>query len=75
VTSVAAQIRCPTLVLDYDHEQFYPGQPKQFAAMVKSSATYRLLTEAEGAQLHCSPMAPRVHNEVIFDWLEATLHR
>lgn len=74
VTSVAEQIRCPTLVLDYDDEQFYPGQPKQFAALLKSSATYRLLTEAEGAQLHCSPMAPRVHNEVVFSWLEGTLN-
>jgi hypothetical protein len=23
--------------------------------------------------LHCSPMAPRVHNEVVFEWLDKTL--
>ncbi|GAA1419330.1 hypothetical protein GCM10009601_16070 [Streptomyces thermospinosisporus] len=34
---------------------------------------YARADAAEGARLHCSPMAPRVHCEVAFDWLQETL--
>lgn len=63
----------PTLVLDYDYEQFYPGQPRQMFDKLTSTKDYVKLTAATGAQPHCSPMAPQQHCEVVFDWLQETL--
>ncbi|MGI5447258.1 alpha/beta hydrolase family protein [Streptomyces sp. CA-243310] len=73
ITSVVSRIKAPTLVLDYDDEQFYPGQPRQMYDKLTSPKDYLKLTAAEGAQLHCSPMAPQLHCEVVFDWLQDTL--
>lgn len=75
ITRVVGRITCPTLVLDYDDEQFYPGQPRAFYDLLRAPKQYELLTAATGAQLHCSPMAPQQHCEVVFDWLEDTLRR
>ncbi|WP_392896519.1 alpha/beta hydrolase family protein [Streptomyces sp. LN699] len=73
ITSIVSRIKAPTLVLDYDDEQFYPGQPRQMYDKLTSPKDYLKLTAAEGAQLHCSPMAPQLHCEVVFDWLQDTL--
>ncbi|WP_328302651.1 alpha/beta fold hydrolase [Streptomyces sp. NBC_00435] len=75
VTAVVPKIKAPTLVLDYDFEQFYPGQPKQMYDLLRSRREYVKLTGATGAQLHCSPMAPQQHCDVVFDWLADVLHR
>ncbi|MFQ6142036.1 alpha/beta hydrolase family protein [Streptomyces seoulensis] len=69
VTDVVSRIRTPMLVLDYEGEQFYPGQPRELYDALRSPKDYVKLTAAEGAQLHCSPMAPQTHCEVVFDWL------
>ncbi|AVH55857.1 MULTISPECIES: alpha/beta hydrolase family protein [Streptomyces] len=73
ITDVVGRIKVPTLVLDYDAEQFYPGQPRQMVDKLTSPKNYVKLTAASGAQLHCSPMAPQQHCEVVFDWLQETL--
>ncbi|MEU2284594.1 alpha/beta hydrolase [Streptomyces sp. NPDC013178] len=73
ITNVVGRIKAPTLVLDYDFEQFYPGQPRQMFDKLTAPKEYVKLTAATGAQLHCSPMAPRQHCEVVFDWLQETL--
>lgn len=73
ITDIVPRIKMPTLVLDYDDEQFYPGQPREMFDLLTAPKDYVKLTRAEGAQLHCSPMAPQVHCEVVFDWLEETL--
>ncbi|MFI1400070.1 alpha/beta hydrolase family protein [Streptomyces sp. NPDC020681] len=73
ITGVVSRIKCPTLVLDYEDEQFYPGQPRAFYDLLRAPKDFELLTAATGAQLHCSPMAPQQHCEVVFDWLEDTL--
>ncbi|OAH11958.1 alpha/beta hydrolase family protein [Streptomyces jeddahensis] len=73
ITSVVGRIKAPTLVLDYDDEQFYPGQPRQLFDKLTAPKDYVKLTAATGAQLHCSPMAPQQHGEVVFDWLQETL--
>lgn len=73
ITTVAARIEAPTLVLDYDDEQFYPKQAKQLFSLLRARKDYVKMTAGEGANFHCSPMAPRRHNEVIFDWLEKTV--
>ncbi|MGW7362303.1 alpha/beta hydrolase family protein [Streptomyces sp. NPDC054841] len=73
ITDVVGRIKMPTLVLDYDYEQFYPAQPRQMFDKLTAPKDYVKLTTAEGAQLHCSPMAPQLHCEVVFDWLQETL--
>ncbi|MFF4293967.1 alpha/beta hydrolase family protein [Streptomyces vinaceus] len=73
ITDVVGRIKAPTLVLDYEGEQFYPGQPRRMYDALTSPKDYLKLTAAQGAQLHCSPMAPQLHCEVVFDWLGKTL--
>uniref|UniRef100_A0AAU2K022 Alpha/beta hydrolase n=1 Tax=Streptomyces sp. NBC_00049 TaxID=2903617 RepID=A0AAU2K022_9ACTN len=75
ITKVVSRIKAPTLVLDYDFEQFYPGQPQQMYDLLRTRREYVKLTEATGAQLHCSPMAPQQHCDVVFDWLADVLQR
>ncbi len=73
ITDVVSRIRMPTLVLDYEYEQFYPGQPRRMFDRLTAPKDYVKLTAATGAQLHCSPMAPQQHCEVVFDWLRKRL--
>ena len=74
VSKVAKDVTCPTLVIDYELEQFYPGQADElFGLLTVDRKDLVRMTSAQGAQWHCSPMAPQVHNEVVFDWLERTL--
>ncbi|MEU8567610.1 acyl-CoA thioester hydrolase/BAAT C-terminal domain-containing protein [Streptomyces pathocidini] len=73
ITGVVSRIKAPTLVLDYEFEQFYPGQPREMYEKLTAPKDYVKLTAATGAQLHCSPMAPQQHCEVVFDWLQETL--
>ncbi|MFF2786012.1 alpha/beta hydrolase family protein [Streptomyces sp. NPDC058049] len=73
ITDVVGRIKAPTLVLDYEGEQFYPGQPRRMYDALTSPKDYLKLTAAQGAQLHCSPMAPQLHCQVVFDWLAKTL--
>ncbi|WP_328733211.1 alpha/beta hydrolase [Streptomyces caniferus] len=73
ITDVVGRIKMPTLVLDYEDEQFYPGQPRRMFDKLTAPKDYVKLTAATGAQLHCSPMAPQQHCEVVFDWLQEKL--
>ncbi|MFG3659355.1 alpha/beta hydrolase family protein [Streptomyces sp. NPDC047706] len=73
ITDVVGRIKMPTLVLDYQDEQFYPGQARLMFDKLTAPKDYVKLTAATGAQLHCSPMAPQQHCEVVFDWLDETL--
>ncbi|MFE9933001.1 alpha/beta hydrolase family protein [Streptomyces sp. NPDC005533] len=73
VTKLVPRIKAPVLVLDYDFETFYPGQPQQMYDLLTSRKEYVKMKEATGAQLHCSPMAPQQHCEVVFDWLADVL--
>lgn len=68
-----AEIRCPTLILDPDNEQFWPGQSQQmFDALVCEKRIERF-TIAEGANWHCEPAAQSMRDERVFDFLENVL--
>jgi hypothetical protein len=74
VRDVAKEVTCPTLVIDYELEAFYPGQADELYGLLRTEHKELVhMTSAQGAQWHCSPLAPRVHNEVVFDWLQRTL--
>ncbi|MBS1677368.1 MAG: prolyl oligopeptidase family serine peptidase [Actinobacteria bacterium] len=67
------QIGCPVLIADPEHEQFWPGQSAELAAMLGDRATLLPFTAAEGADGHCEPKAPTLRAERIFDWLDRQL--
>lgn len=76
IVDVAAKITTPTLVLDAENDQFFKGQPERAAAaMVNAKTTLVTLHEADGAGEHCHMGAASRANQVMFDWLDAELHR
>jgi hypothetical protein len=67
---VIAAIECPVLVTDPDHEQFWPGQPKELYDKLPGEKALVPFTTDEGADGHCEPAANRLRAERIFDWLD-----
>ncbi|BBG04001.1 MULTISPECIES: alpha/beta hydrolase family protein [Pseudonocardia] len=65
-----AAIRCPMLVTDPEHEQFWPGQSAQLVEGLGGSATLQPFTAAEGADSHCEPLAQGLRGERVLDWLD-----
>ncbi len=72
-TETVARIECPTLVLDPDHEQFWPGQSEQFYDALRCRKKLARFTVAEGADWHCEPAAQSLRDERVFDFLEDVL--
>jgi hypothetical protein len=67
------QIRCPTLITDPDHEQFWPGQSQRLYDALTCPRQLVQFTKEEGADWHCEPAAQALRDERVFDWLEETL--
>jgi hypothetical protein len=70
---VVGQIRCPVLVLDPEHEQFWPGQSQRLYDALECPKTILRFTAAEGGDGHCEPKSAVVRDQRVFDWLDATL--
>lgn len=68
-----AQITCPTLVLDPDNEQFWPGQSQQLFDALTCEKKLSHFTADEGADWHCEPAAQSLRDERVFDFLEDVL--
>ena len=68
--ATVAQIDCPTLVLDPDHEQFWPGQSREFYDALTTEKRIVRCTTAEGSDWHCEPAAQSLRDEHVFDFLE-----
>lgn len=69
--ATVGQITCPTLVLDPEDEQFWPGQSQEmFDALTCSEKKLAHFTRDQGANWHCEPAAQSLRDEVVFDWLE-----
>jgi hypothetical protein len=74
LTEVSAEIACPTLITSPENEQFWPGQSqKLYDALTSAPRTLVPFTAAEGADMHCEPLAPQLRNQRIFDWLDGVL--
>lgn len=69
----AGAITTPMLITAPEHEQFWPGQSAKLAAMATAVATIVPFTAAEGADLHCEPLAHSLLTERAFDWLDERL--
>lgn len=70
VADVAARITTPLLILSPEHEQFWPGQADQLAALTPTVSTVVRFTAAEGADGHCQPLARGLTAQRVFDWLD-----
>jgi pimeloyl-ACP methyl ester carboxylesterase len=72
VKDIAQKIRCPTLVLEAEKDDSFPGQPKKVYDALKCPKKYIRFTIEEGAEEHCQCGAPAISNQRIFDWLDET---
>lgn len=70
---LARKITAPTALLAPELEQFFPGQSKTLYDWLHTRKALISFTVAEGAEWHCEPMAPQLHCERVFDWLEANM--
>lgn len=67
---IAQEIKCPTLVLEAEKDDSFPGQPQKVFNALTCPKTHILFTEEEGAEEHCQCGAPALSNQRIFDWLD-----
>jgi pimeloyl-ACP methyl ester carboxylesterase len=67
---LAAQVRTPTLVVDYELEAFFPGQAATLADQLRAKKELVHFTTVEGAQYHDAPIGSQWHGEVVMDWLD-----
>jgi pimeloyl-ACP methyl ester carboxylesterase len=72
IKDIAQNIKCPTLVLEAEKDDSFPGQPKKVYDALKCPKKYILFTSQEGAEEHCQCGAPALSNQRIFDWLDET---
>jgi dienelactone hydrolase len=74
LAEVIEDIRCPTLVLDPEHEAFWPGQSREaFDALTVERKEIIAFSDAEGASAHCEPLSVPLRNQRVFDWLDEVL--
>ncbi|MFM2438643.1 MAG: hypothetical protein RLZ55_1466 [Actinomycetota bacterium] len=73
LAEVAAQIKVPILICSPEGEQFWPGQAARLAELVDGPAELVPFTAAEGADMHCEPMARTLAYQRMFDWLAKVL--
>lgn len=72
---VAARITTPLLITEPEDEQFWPGQSEQLAAAAGGPTELSRFTAAEGANVHCQPMARQLTDARMFGWLDAAIKR
>ncbi len=67
------RIRTPIMVTNPEGEQFWPGQSQRLYAALPATKVLVPFTKAEGADMHCEPMARSLLEQRMFDWLDETL--
>jgi pimeloyl-ACP methyl ester carboxylesterase len=75
IKNVAQNIKCPTLVLEAEQDDSFPGQPKRVFEALTCPKKHILFTAEEGAEEHCQCGAAALSNQRIFDWLDATFQK
>jgi pimeloyl-ACP methyl ester carboxylesterase len=75
IKNVAQNIKCPTLVLEAEQDDSFPGQAKKVYEALTCPKKHILFTAEEGAEEHCQCGAAALSNQRIFDWLDETFQR
>lgn len=74
VKDLLPNIKCPTLVLEAEKDDSFPGQPKKvydgLSSLTPKQKKHIVFTELEGAEEHCQSGAASLTNQRIFDWLD-----
>jgi pimeloyl-ACP methyl ester carboxylesterase len=70
IKDIVQNIKCPTLVLEAEKDDSFPGQPKKVYNALTCPKSYIQFTQQEGAEEHCQCGAPALSNQRIFDWLD-----
>jgi hypothetical protein len=73
LTPVASQVRCPTLVVDVESENSFPGEARKLYDALTCPKTWLYFTEEEGAGDHCQTGSPSLGQQRIMDWLDETV--
>ena len=69
VRDVAGRITTPLLILDPDHEQFFPGQPRELYDLLPGEKEIIEFTQVQGANFHCQPTGRQLTHTQMLDWL------
>jgi hypothetical protein len=67
------RIRTPIMITEPEGEQFWPGQSRRLYDALPGPKVLAPFTKAEGADMHCEPMARSLLEQRMFDWLDETL--
>jgi fermentation-respiration switch protein FrsA (DUF1100 family) len=70
---IASQIRTPLLIANPEDEQFWPGQSRELFELLTCPKEIIDFGRTDGANMHCEPMARRLVEMPMLDWLEARL--
>jgi hypothetical protein len=71
VGDLGDEVTTPTLVVNYELEQFYPGQATElYDRLPPKQRELVTFTVVEGAQYHDAPIGAQYHGEVVMDWLD-----
>ena len=72
--SVAGKVTSPTLVTQFEGDEFYSGQGRQLYDLLRCRKTLHDFSTAEsGTEYHDAPMSPQTHYQVVYDWLDSFL--
>jgi hypothetical protein len=66
---VAGRIRTPLLIADPEDEQFWPGQSEELAALLTAPHELARFGVADGANMHCQPLARKFATQRMLGWL------
>ena len=66
----AERIACPTLVIDSESDDSFPGQPEELYDHLTCPKDFILFTAEEGAGEHCQMGDQLRSHQRIFDWLD-----
>ncbi|HET8971274.1 MAG TPA: alpha/beta fold hydrolase, partial [Candidatus Nanopelagicales bacterium] len=73
ISSVAANITCPTLLTAAEGDPVAAGAQKLYDAIGSKRKTLLRFTDAEGSGGHCEGTARRLYHQRVYDWLDDTL--
>jgi hypothetical protein len=69
---VAAQISCPTLIIEADHD-FAGGSGELLRGLLTCPAHLVALPASQGADGHCAGLGQQVWAQTVYGWLARTL--
>jgi hypothetical protein len=72
-SELLAAITTPTLVMDPDDEQFFPGQPRDFFDGLTAQKELAHFSREDGANIHCQPLARTLTGLRMNDFFDAQL--